>query len=120
MDQLFSTDNLPENLSPKILQIAKGEYINKRKKQIQGSGYVVESLEAALWSFRKSSNFREAILEAVNLGRDADTTGAICGQIAGAYWGKSSIPASWLEKLVMGKEIEDLATDLIEAKPNHD
>jgi ADP-ribosyl-[dinitrogen reductase] hydrolase len=58
---------------------------------IQGSGWVVKSLEASLWAFHDADTFEEAVLKAVNLGDDADTTGAICGQLAGAYWGESNI-----------------------------
>jgi ADP-ribosyl-[dinitrogen reductase] hydrolase len=55
---------------------------------------VVKSLEASLWAFHDAVNFEEAVLKAVNLGDDADTTGAICGQLAGAYWGESGISES--------------------------
>jgi len=55
---------------------------------------VVKSLEASLWAFHDADTFEEAVLRAVNLGDDADTTGAICGQLAGAYWGESGIPES--------------------------
>ena len=60
---------------------------------ITGTGYVVESLEAALWAFDRSDSFGEGALLAVNLGDDADTTGAIYGQIAGAFYGAEQIPA---------------------------
>ncbi len=55
---------------------------------------MVESLEASLWAFHNASSFHEAVLRAVNLGDDADTTGAICGQLAGAYWGETGISES--------------------------
>ena len=55
---------------------------------------MVQSLEAALWAFHDANNFEAAVLKAVNLGDDADTTGAVCGQLAGAFWGESSIPES--------------------------
>ena len=55
---------------------------------------MVKSLEASLWAFHAAETFEEAVLRAVNLGDDADTTGAICGQLAGAFWGESRIPAS--------------------------
>jgi ADP-ribosyl-[dinitrogen reductase] hydrolase len=100
--------------SPKITAIAKGEYKHKHEGQIKGTGYVVESLEAALWCFWKSASFSEAVLAAVNLGDDADTTAAICGQIAGAYYGQPGIPAHWLEKLYMRDEIIRLADKLAE------
>jgi ADP-ribosylglycohydrolase len=78
-------------LHPDILAIASGSYKNKSVSEISGSGYVVESLEAAMWSFHGAASFREAVLAAVNLGEDADTTGAVVGQLAGAYWGKAGI-----------------------------
>ena len=53
---------------------------------------MVQSLEAALWAFYDATSFEEAVLKAVNLGDDADTTGAVCGQFAGAHWGESGIP----------------------------
>ena len=99
--------------SAAILDIANGCYRNKSEVDIEGTGYVVRSLEAALWSFWSTSSFEEAILRAVNLGNDADTTAAICGQVAGAFYGESSIPTGWLEKLAMLDEIRDLATGLL-------
>ena len=76
---------------------------------------VVESLEAALWCFYQTDNFEAAILRAVNLGQDADTTAAVCGQIAGAYYGEQGIPPHWLELLCMRDEIRCLAEQLAEA-----
>ena len=73
---------------------------------------MVDSLEAALWCFHQTSTFEAAILQAANLGDDADTTAAICGQIAGAYYGESGIPAKWLETLFMRAEMIDLTDKL--------
>lgn len=102
-----------EKIKSEALQsIAKGGYSNKTKSDIHGTGYVVQSLEAALWSFWKTDTFEEAILIAANLGDDADTTAAICGQIAGAYYGESGIPAHWLKRLVMRDQIGKLAEQL--------
>lgn len=81
-------------LHPLIQEIAQGSFHQKQPPMIQGSGWVVKSLEASLWAFHNSTTFEEAVLKAVNLGDDADTTGAICGQLAGAYWGESGIPES--------------------------
>ena len=113
-DILFGADNavLMQGRSPKIHAIAAGEYRDKAEDQIKGSGYVVESLEAALWCFHKTDNFRDAILKAVNLGDDADTTAAVCGQIAGAFYGESGIPADWLDKLYMRDAITAFADRL--------
>lgn len=60
-----------------------------------GNGFVVELIEAALWAFDRASSLREAILSAVKLGDDADTTGAICGQLAGAFYGSKGLPEKW-------------------------
>lgn len=98
-----------DTLTPHMLNIKQGSYKVKEPPQIQGSGYVVESLEAALWAFHKSASFAEGALLAVNLGNDADTTGAIYGQIAGAYYGLSGIPAEWSRKLAMRELISDYA-----------
>lgn len=99
-------------LSPRILDIAKGSYKRSEPPEIQGTGYVVKSLEAALWAFRKSSSFKDAILKAVNLGDDADTTAAVCGQLAGAHHGLSGIPETWLEKLALRDKILELGNAL--------
>lgn len=93
----------------RIAGIARGEYRDKDAGSIQGSGYVVESLEAALWCFHRTGTFREAVLDAANLGDDSDTTAAVCGQVAGAFYGASGIPGEWLEPLAMREEITALA-----------
>ena len=110
---LFGRENamLPD-LAPKIHDIAAGGYANKSINEIQGGGYVVESLEAGLWCFLKSETFRDAILSSVNLGDDADTTAAVCGQIAGAHYGESGIPCEWLDKLCMREKITEFADRL--------
>jgi ADP-ribosyl-[dinitrogen reductase] hydrolase len=97
-----------------IKSIANGDFLNKSYAQIKGSGYVIESLEAALWCFYQTSSFEDAILSSANLGDDADTTAAICGQIAGAYYGVDSIPENWLKKLAWGDYIVDVAHKLYE------
>jgi len=104
----------PADLAPKVEAIARGEYKDKKRAEISGSGYVIDSLEAALWCFWQTDTYRDAILMAANLGQDADTTAAVCGQIAGAYYGESGIPAKWLELLAMGDEIRELAVQLYE------
>ena len=84
----------------------------KEPPEIQGSGYVVRSLEAALWAFYHSDTYKEGALLAVNLGDDADTTGAIYGQLAGAFYGAEAIPAEWRARLIMRDVIESLADKL--------
>lgn len=109
-------------LGPEIAAVAAGSFKTKEPPAIQGSGYVVESLEAALWAFQRASGFRDGALLAVNLGRDADTTGAIYGQLAGACYGHRSIPPTWLAQLAKRRLIEDFADRLSEnpsiAPPN--
>jgi ADP-ribosylglycohydrolase len=109
-DVLFKTTG--KIMSPKIAEIVSGGYRQKSIERIKGSGYVVEGLEAALWCFYQTNSFNAAVLQAANLGDDADTTAAICGQIAGAFYGESGIPAKWLERLFMRAEITDLADKL--------
>ena len=98
----------------KIEAIARGMYLEKPAAEIRGSGYVVESLEAALWCFAQTETFEDAILMAANLGDDADTTAAVCGQVAGACYGVSNIPSHWLERLALNAEITQLADKLCE------
>ena len=98
--------------STDIAEIAQGSWRSKSRDEIQSSGYVVHSLEAALWCFARHDSFEAAVLEAANLGDDADTTAAIAGQIAGAFWGRSGIPAHWLQKLHQEAEIRQLAQAL--------
>jgi ADP-ribosylglycohydrolase len=95
-----------------IEEIRQGSFLKKEPPAIRGTGYVVESLEAALWAFAKSTDFEHGALLAVNLGNDADTTGAIYGQIAGAYFGEESIPARWLAVLHRAGEIGRMAEQL--------
>jgi ADP-ribosyl-[dinitrogen reductase] hydrolase len=100
-------------LAPKIEAIARGSFLRKEPPDIQGSGYVVHSMEAALWAFARSTSFRDGALLAVNLGDDADTTGAIYGQLAGAFYGAEAIPAAWRARLARGDEITALAKSLL-------
>ena len=95
--------------------IASGSFKKKQPPEIRGTGYVVEALEAALWAFYATDSFRDGCLKAANLGGDADTTAAIYGQIAGAYYGANMIPAEWQERLAMRETIIDLADRLLDA-----
>ena len=110
VEGLWESDPLVEA----IARIANGSFKNRNLPEIRGTGYVVRSLEAALWAFHHSDNFREGALLAANLGDDADTTAAIYGQIAGAYYGVDGIPAAWREQLTMADEITSMADHLYE------
>ena len=74
------------------------------ESEIKSGGYVVESLEAALWCLYTTDNYKDCVLKAVNLGSDTDTTAAIAGSLAGLYYGKEGIPNAWLQALC-GKEL---------------
>jgi ADP-ribosyl-[dinitrogen reductase] hydrolase len=100
-------------LDPEIEEVAGGSFKGRQPPEIQGTGYVVRSLEAALWAFHNSQSFEEGCLLAVNLGDDADTTGAVYGQLAGAFYGATAIPARWAAKLALRGGIESLATGLL-------
>jgi ADP-ribosylglycohydrolase len=93
-------------LHPLILAIAGASFKDRTRSSIRASGWVVHCLEAALWAFHDAGNFEEAVLKAVNLGEDADTTGAVCGQLAGAFWGESGIPESLRQGLAKFEMID--------------
>lgn len=92
-------------------------FLTAERREIKSSGFVVHSLEAALWAFYQTDNFKDAILLATNLADDSDTVAAICGMIAGAHYGIDNIPPDWLRKLYDYKKILMLSYDLYKKKP---
>lgn len=96
-------------LDSTIQEIADGSFKIKQPPKIYGSGYVVKTLEAALWAFYNTADFESGALKVVNLGDDADTTGAVYGQIAGAYYGLSGIPEKWVKKIYRAFDMEIMA-----------
>lgn len=99
-------------LESSIDGIAHGAYQTKSRSEIFGTGYVVHTLEAAAWCVYHSATFEEAVLLAANLGGDADTIGAVCGQLAGALYGATSVPNDWKSVLCKYDMIQDLADRL--------
>ncbi|TXM95364.1 ADP-ribosylglycohydrolase family protein [Methylobacterium sp. WL116] len=99
-----------------IHKIAQGSWRGKSRAQIRSSGYVIHTLEAALWAVGTTTTFEEAVTLAVNLGDDADTVGAVTGQLAGALYGASAIPERWLHPLAWRERISQLADALLTAK----
>lgn len=81
--------------------------------EIKSSGYVVSTLEAALWSFFTTDDFREGALKVVNLGHDADTVGVVYGGLAGGFYGIENIPAEWLDGLVRSDMVDGVVEGVV-------
>lgn len=90
------------------------DLLNKTEAEIKSSGYVIDTLEAALWAFYTTDSFEEGCIKVVNLGDDSDTVGAVYGQLAGAYYGYDAIPKRWVEKIVQREMILETADKLLE------
>jgi ADP-ribosylglycohydrolase len=99
-------------LHDEVAAVTAGSWQRREPPEIRGTGYCVDALEAALWAVGGATDFADAVLRAANLGDDADTTAAIAGQLAGARWGASGIPATWRSKLTLGTRITSLARNL--------
>lgn len=98
--------------------VIAGSWRGKRRVEVCSSGYVVHSLEAALWCISRTSNFADAVLLAANLGEDADTVAAITGQLAGALYGIEGIPLEWCERVALGPRIMNMAVRLFDEGVN--
>ena len=85
------------------------------REQVKSTGYVLDTFDASMWAVANTQSFKDALILAVNLGDDADTVGAVTGQIAGSLYGLSGIPSEWLAKLVWKDKIISLADQLYEA-----
>jgi ADP-ribosyl-[dinitrogen reductase] hydrolase len=105
-------DVRPAATHSSIKQIATDDYTKVDREYIKSTGYVIHTLEAAVWAVANTDSFKDAVLLAVNLGDDADTVGAVTGQIAGAKYGLDNIPESWMNKLYERDRIVDLASSL--------
>jgi ADP-ribosylglycohydrolase len=99
-------------LAPQIADVAAGSFKRRHPPVIRGTGYLVQALEAALWAFHRSESFRDGCLLAVNLGDDADTTGAVYGQLAGVFYGEDGIPDTWRATVAHRGLIEAFADGL--------
>jgi ADP-ribosyl-[dinitrogen reductase] hydrolase len=101
--------------SPEINDIARGGWRGKDRDGISSSGYVVHTLEAALWCIGQCDDFEDAVILAANLADDSDTVAAVAGQLAGAVWGHRSIPERWLETLAWREHLIERAEALLDA-----
>ncbi|MEQ5840472.1 ADP-ribosylglycohydrolase family protein [Paraburkholderia acidicola] len=103
-------------LSPAVERIARGSYKYKARSEISSSGYVIDTLEAALWAFHNNEGFEPGLLAAVNLAGDADTVGAVFGQLAGAHYGETQLPIKWILKTHASHGFYHFAHDLLAIK----
>ena len=90
-------------------RLLKNDIYKLPEEKIYSSGYVLHTLEASIWCLLSTDSFEEAVLQAVNLGEDTDTTGAVTGGLAGLLYGLNSIPEKWLQKIARYDDINDLA-----------
>ncbi|HNA33979.1 MAG TPA: ADP-ribosylglycohydrolase family protein [Flavobacteriales bacterium] len=100
-------------------RLLKGDIHHLDQDRIESGGYVMHTLEASIWCLLTTDNFKEAVLKAVNLGRDTDTTGAVTGGLAGLLYGMKNIPENWLRKLARYDDIQDLVARLAVKLPGH-
>ncbi|GGC44434.1 hypothetical protein GCM10011371_34830 [Novosphingobium marinum] len=102
-------------LAPAISRIMAGSWQGRHRDTIASTGYVVHSLEAAIWCTARTGSAREALVLASGLGEDTDTVAAITGQLAGALHGTAALPAQWLDALAWRERIEETARRLFRA-----
>lgn len=108
-NEILSTFGVTDEL---VQNVVCYDYIGRSRDTIKSTGYVIDSLEAALWAFTNTDSFEDAVLLAANLGDDADTVAAITGQLAGAYYGIDNIPEKWIKIITKSDQIIKLAEDL--------
>ena len=113
-EQLLAEDYFEEDVVSEIAAVAHGSF--RRDEPREPSGYVVDTLHAALWTLDRSSSFREGALLAVNLGGDTDTTASVFAQLAGTLEGEEAIPEEWRTKLVRRELVEGMADRLFAAR----
>jgi len=111
-----------QNFNPKEVELfhrtINGKLLETPEDEIYSSGYVLHTLEASIWCFLHTETYKDAVLSAVNLGGDTDTTGCVTGALAGLYYGKEAIPKDWIETLVRRQEIVLLATNFQKCMEN--
>lgn len=86
----------------------------KTEDEIRSSGYIIHTMQAAIWCFMNTDSFEECVLKAVNLGDDTDTIASIAGAIAGVYYGYDSIPQEWIKELAKVDELETMIEKFID------
>lgn len=112
MEHFFATHGEANTEREHFVRILSGELMSLEMSEVKSDGYVMNTLEASLWCFLTTSSFSDAVLKAVNLGHDTDTTGAVTGGLAGIYYGFSLIPPEWIAVIPKQTEIDALCTQL--------
>ena len=107
--EMFIEEDIPFK---RLVGLSYEEFKNIELKDIRSTGYVIDTLESSLWCVFNTTNYKDAVLKAVNLGDDTDTVGAITGGLAGIIYGYDTIPSEWLEVLVRKDGIIELADRL--------
>jgi ADP-ribosyl-[dinitrogen reductase] hydrolase len=107
-----------DSVHPRVAALAQGSWRGKSAPDLNPTGFAINTLEAALWAFEGAEDFSSGALAAVNLGGDADTVGAVYGQIAGAYFGLSGIPREWLDILWERERLLETAEALLQLEPS--
>ena len=111
--EMFIEEDVPFK---RLVGLSYDEFKAIELKDIRSTGYVIDTLEASLWCIFNTSNFKDAVLKAVNLGDDTDTVGAITGALAGVIYGNDSIPSEWINVLARKDDIIELANRLDSVK----
>jgi len=113
-EKLYSKEPFAKELTH-YERILSGRIHEVDRNEIRGSGYVVHTLEAALWAFLRNNDYEMAVKEVVFLGEDADTTGTVVGGLAGTYYGLEIIPEEWLEKIEAREYVSEIINAFIES-----
>ena len=101
----------------KFKRVDKDVLLSLGEEDIQSSGYVLHTLEAALWCLLTTDSYRDCVLKAVNLGSDTDTVAAVAGGLAGIYYGVEAVPEEWLETIPRLEQIRSMCWDFSHAYP---
>jgi ADP-ribosyl-[dinitrogen reductase] hydrolase len=109
INAFFKTKDFDASELKLFARTLDGTLADAKEETIKSSGYVLHTLEASIWTFLNTTSFKDAVLTAVNLGGDTDTTGCVTGALAGLYYGEESIPAEWISTLARKEDIIKLA-----------
>lgn len=110
--EYFASEDVEEDEQYQFDRIIEDDIREYEEDEIFSSGYVLHSIEAALWCFMKNDTYSEIVLAAVNLGEDTDTTAAIAGGLAGLFYGSENIPKTWLDNLAQRERLENICDRL--------